>query len=101
MGNDRPQRPLIGPSDIEVAAAAEGSIIVGDANESRATGVTVNACARYLDLVDTVVVEADGATTTLQGPTRLRTGGPARHHNPGCVLRWLPSTPRSAKVPSP
>ncbi|MAH10782.1 MAG: putative selenium-dependent hydroxylase accessory protein YqeC [Acidimicrobiaceae bacterium] len=65
MGRDRTGGlpVLIGPSDIEVAAAAEkGSIIVwGDADENRATGVTVDACARYLDLVDTVVVEADGS----------------------------------------
>ncbi len=65
MGRDRTGGlpVLIGPSDIEVAAAAEkGSIIVwGEADENRATGVTVDACARYLDLVDTVVVEADGS----------------------------------------
>jgi len=65
MGRDRTGGlpVLIDPSDAEVAAAAEkGSIIVwGEAGEHRSTGVTVDACARYLDLVDTVVVEADGS----------------------------------------
>jgi len=65
MGRDRTGGLpiLIDPSDSEVATAAEkGSIIVwGDAAGHRATGVTVDACARYLDLVDTVVVEADGS----------------------------------------
>ncbi len=65
MGRDRTGGlpVLIDPTDDEVVAASgKGSIIVwGGADEHRATGVAVDACARYLDLVDTVAVEADGS----------------------------------------
>ena len=62
----------IGPSDIEVAAAAEkGSIIVwGEADENRATGVTVDAVLTSIS--STRWSWRPGVATTLGPPTTNR-----------------------------
>ncbi|MEO0492907.1 MAG: selenium cofactor biosynthesis protein YqeC [Actinomycetota bacterium] len=66
MGRDRTGGlpVLVDPADEEVAEAVAraGSVIVwGGVDDHRATGVSIEACARYLEFVDTVAVEADGS----------------------------------------
>lgn len=66
MGRDRTGGlpVLISPTDDEVVETLgdRGSAIVwGAADEQRAIGIDIDDCARYLDLAETVAVEADGS----------------------------------------
>lgn len=66
MGRDRTGGlpVLVAPTDAEVAdaVAEHGSIIVWtEVDDHRAIGVTAEDCARWVDLADTVAVEADGS----------------------------------------
>ncbi len=66
MGRDHPPSfaALVGPTDEELElelARSGGAIVWSEAADHKAVGVAPEDCDRWFDLVDTLVVEADGS----------------------------------------